>query len=292
MCPVMPYRWLLAVLSYLLIASPVPALDEQASCSIYDFDSHWQSVLEAHLTDILSVSETTEMPVRGEVPDQFWQEAQLKTDITALRFSELLNAYPEFCQLKKMKLDKLGSAVFVTLGYQIEFLMVVLERRLLTARYLARAAMVSPLFAANLLGHLHFLKDLRHTLEMNEKQLEYFSRIENALLKGDGVSHEALLVYSQAFIHLMLLIDEGYPDYFLDSYSRTISSLTGEQFGDFLELEQLSTTGIPTFLAEIESNTRFECRWHYFGHDHSLKHWVCGNSASVVPANVTHSLQY
>lgn len=252
MCPVMPHRWLSVVFGCLLIVAPVWAVPEEISCSAYDFRPYWTSVLEAHLTEILSASEGTEKEVRGVVPDEFWQAARIKTNETALRFSTLLSVYPELCRLKYMTPNKQSRALFVTLVYQTEAVIHAFKRNQLSAKYLSGNAIIRPHFISNLLGHLSLLGDLTHALEININQLKYFLRLQDALVKGDEVSHTALLVYSQAFTHLLLLINEGQSDEFLDRYSRTVSNLKEDQFDAFLELDQLSTDGIDTFISELE----------------------------------------
>lgn len=287
MCSAILHRWLAAVFSCCLIAAPVLAMQGEASCNAYDFRPYWHSVLKAQLIGMLSASKGTEQEVKGAVPYEYWVEARSRTDVIVARFSALLKTYPEFCELKKLKPSPQASALFVTLAFEIDALIIALERKQLSARYLSETAIARPHFTANLLGHLHLLGDLTHTLEVSEEQLEYFSRIKNSLLKGDSVSHKALLVYSQAFTHLVLLINEGQPDEFLDRYSRILSELKEHQFDHFLELGQLTTDRIATFLLKLKLNIQKECHLHYMGRNCEKKHWVCGNVAFVVDLNGT-----
>ena len=55
----------IAVIDCLLIAAPVLAIQEEVSCSVYDFRPYWRSVLEAHLSEILSAHEGTEKTGKG-----------------------------------------------------------------------------------------------------------------------------------------------------------------------------------------------------------------------------------
>ena len=229
--------------------------------------------------------------VRGIVPDQFLLEASEKTDNSALRFATLLSIYPEFCQLKKLEATKQGSALFVMLMYQMEALINAFKRKQLSARYISGTAIVSPHFITNLLAHLHLLSDLTHTLEIDKKQQEYFSRI-TVLVKGNEVSPKALLAYSQAFTHLVLLINEGQSEALLDRYSRIVSNMGEDEFAAFLELDQLSTDGIQGFISGFESSTQDGCRWYYFAHEYSQGYLVCGNTTFARPINASSAQQY
>lgn len=264
------------IFSSFLMAFPVLAVQDFAPCQVQDFDPFWPWAHEIYLAQELSGNE--ESPSKDS-DDLHQALASIETRKAVFNFSLLLQKYPALCGLKRLKNDKFTRGTFVTLVYRQNLLQQAFERGQISPEYLSATAVSDPLFTTNLLGHLGLLIEITHTLEINEEQRKYFSRIAKALISGGDISNEALLVYTQAFTHLVLLINEGRADEWLARYSEMIIGLRDDQYQQFLQLELTSTAGIDSFISIYEKVGGDECRWVFFGEHNSQKIWTCGNMA-------------
>ena len=285
MCPLVLRHWLPVVFGALLVASLLLIIQRAAACDVSDFEPYWPSVLKAYLTEDLSKNEGTPGQVRGIVPVDLLVRAELKNEFAKERLSTLVQDYPVLCQLKRLKPDQQQShTLFITLVLQHELLSEALARKQISAKYLSDTAVANPHFTSNLIGHLSLLGNLIHTLEINREQLQYFTRIASAMVNDSHTNHKTLRVYSQAFGHLVLLINEGYQVSFIDYYSRMISTLKEDQFDQFLALDNHSTGGIEEFLSQIKQ-VGVVCHWLYLGAHNDYKALACGNKVYAAPLN-------
>ncbi|WP_062268736.1 hypothetical protein [Endozoicomonas arenosclerae] len=236
----------------LLISTSALSAEQKPYCSINDFTTFWPTVVEVYLTETLSEHKAPPQIINGSQPNVYWNEAIRKSTRAAMEFSELLEDHPVLCLLKRLPLNSQTLMMFSTMIHEREALTKAFSTGQLSAGWLTVTAINYPHFTANLLGHMRALGEITHTLSINRTQLTYFQRLANALVKDQSASLEAQRVYSKAFCHLVLMINEGRGEADLDRYSDIISSLPETDYSDFLLLDQFSTATIDTFLRRIE----------------------------------------
>jgi hypothetical protein len=266
---------------------PAAGHQNSLSCTVYDFQPYWQSVFKVFLTEILSAHKVPSQLIKESPQNPYTAEAREKTDSSAEQFAALLEYYPELCKLKHMHPDRLSNALFSLMMHELKPLHQALKNSQLTAEYFSTTALSSPHFATNLLGQIQLLGSLIYTLEVNEEQKFYFERLARTYMSNDQVSPREIRVYSKAFSHLLLMINEGAAPSLLDRYSRTVSAMDDNQLDEFLLLNQFSTAEIPTFLDQMKPASYTVCHWYYPGQRPGYKVVTCGNTAGSMLANVS-----